>query len=129
MPRHACLAPTQHSLCALPQIERGSLFPAACLSLYVMYMCYSALQSEPHDYECNRLGQRLNAASAGTLATGMLLTLLRCVCVPWEGGWMGWLLLTLLAGCKGPREPNACALERSSLVLAPCVRPPLLPAA
>ena len=65
---------------AAPQVERGSLFPAACLSLYVMYMCYSALQSEPHDYECNRLGQRLNAASAGTLATGMLLTLLRCVC-------------------------------------------------
>jgi hypothetical protein len=42
-----------------------------------MYLCYSSMASEPRDYECNRLGQRLNAASGTTLAAGMALTLLR----------------------------------------------------
>lgn len=41
-----------------------------------MYLCYSALQSEPHNYECNGLGEKLTAASGATLAAGLLLTLL-----------------------------------------------------
>lgn len=35
--------------------------------------------SEPHDYICNGLGNRLDAASASTLAAGMFLALLSVV--------------------------------------------------
>ncbi|EIE26774.1 TMS membrane protein/tumor differentially hypothetical protein [Coccomyxa subellipsoidea C-169] len=59
--------------------KNGSLFPSAIFTFYCTYLCYSALVSEPHDYQCNGLGQRLNAASATTLATGMLLTLVSVV--------------------------------------------------
>ena len=52
------------------QARNGSLFPSAIFTLYCTYLCYSALVSEPHDYICNGLGQRINAASATTLATG-----------------------------------------------------------
>lgn len=58
-----------------PRATNGSLFPAAVVALYCTYLCYSALQSEPHDYECNSLGRRLNAASGSTLALGMAVTL------------------------------------------------------
>jgi serine incorporator 1/3 len=61
------------------QAKNGSLFPAAILTLYCTYLCYSALTSEPHDYPCNGLGHKLNAASASTLATGMALALLSVV--------------------------------------------------
>ena len=61
------------------QATNGSLFPAAILTLYSTYLAYSALVSEPHDYACNGLGQRLNAASATTLATGMALALVSVV--------------------------------------------------
>lgn len=69
-----------------PRVERGSLFPAACISLYTMYLAYSALQSEPRDYECNALGQRLSAASATTLATGVALTLCSVVYSAFRAG-------------------------------------------
>jgi serine incorporator 1/3 len=66
-----------------PAVRQGnpaaSIFPAAVTSLYLMYLCYSALASEPHAYECNSLGQRLNAASGTTLAAGMALTLVSIV--------------------------------------------------
>lgn len=61
------------------QARNGSLFPSAIFTLYCTYLCYSALVSEPHTYQCNGLGQRLNAASTTTLATGMLLTLVSVV--------------------------------------------------
>lgn len=61
------------------QAHNGSLFPASIVTLYCTYLAYSALASEPHDYMCNGLGHRLNAASASTLAAGMLLTLLSVV--------------------------------------------------
>lgn len=69
-----------------PAVQRGSLFPAACISLYTMYLQYSALQSEPRDYECNALGARLSAASATTLATGVLLTLVSVVYSAFRAG-------------------------------------------
>lgn len=69
-----------------PSVRRGSLFPAACISLYTMYLQYSALQSEPRDYECNALGARLSAASATTLATGVLLTLVSVVYSAFRAG-------------------------------------------
>ena len=62
----------------IAQIPAGSLFPASVVALYCCYLAYSALQSEPHDYVCNGLGQRLNAASGTTLAVGMALALARC---------------------------------------------------
>ena len=61
------------------QARNGSLFPSAVITLYVTYLGYSALQSEPHNYECNGVGHRITAASATTLALGMLLTLLSVV--------------------------------------------------
>ncbi|KAF8059424.1 erkB [Scenedesmus sp. PABB004] len=74
------LAAVAFSLLSLhPLARRGSLFPSATTALYVMYLTYSALQSEPRDYACNGLGQRLNAASGSTLAVGMLVTLLSVV--------------------------------------------------
>ena len=63
------------------QIPSGSLFPASVVALYCCYLAYSALQSEPHDYVCNGLGQRLNAASGTTLAVGMALALARWLCL------------------------------------------------
>ena len=61
------------------QAPNGSLFPAAIFTLYCTYLAYSALVSEPHSYECNSLGHKLNAASASTLALGMALALLSVV--------------------------------------------------
>lgn len=66
-------------LSLLPVARNGSLFPSSTTALYIMYLCYSALQSEPRDYECNGLGHRLNAASGSTLVIGMLVTLLSVV--------------------------------------------------
>jgi hypothetical protein len=64
----------------------ASLFVGACTSLYVTYLGYSALQSEPRDYECNGLGQRLSAASGPTLAAGMALTLASTVWAAFRAG-------------------------------------------
>eukprot|EP00879_Flechtneria_rotunda_P003797 GHRR01004037.1.p1 GENE.GHRR01004037.1~~GHRR01004037.1.p1 ORF type:complete len:455 (+),score=144.85 GHRR01004037.1:317-1681(+) len=72
-----CVAFSMLSL--LPMARNGSLFPSSTTALYIMYLCYSALQSEPRDYECNGLGHRLNAASGSTLVIGMLVTLLSVV--------------------------------------------------
>ncbi len=69
-----------------PATRSGSLFPSAIISLYCMYLCYSALQSEPRDYACNGLGQRLTAASGSTLAIGMLLTLASVVYSAFRAG-------------------------------------------
>ena len=51
-----------------------------------MYLAYSALQSEPRDYECNALGARMSAASATTLAGGVLLTLCSVVYSAFRAG-------------------------------------------
>lgn len=59
------------SLVSLHPVARGgSLFPSALIALYTMYLTLSALQSEPADYECNGLGQRLTAVSSTTMAAG-----------------------------------------------------------
>ena len=49
------------------------------VTLYCTYLCYSSLQSEPHDYQCNGLGKRLTAASGSTLAIGMVITIVSVV--------------------------------------------------
>ncbi|KAJ7547424.1 hypothetical protein O6H91_06G055900 [Diphasiastrum complanatum] len=61
-----------------PQVN-GSLLPAAVIALYCTYICYSALSSEPHNYECNGLHNHVKAVSIGTLVMGMLTTLLSVV--------------------------------------------------
>lgn len=57
-----------------PAAPHGSLFPSSVISLYTMYLCFSALQSEPRDYECNGLAKRM-VTSGGSVAIGMVLTL------------------------------------------------------
>lgn len=49
------------------------------MTLYCSYLCYSALQSEPHDYECNGLGKHFTAASGSTLAVGMVIAIVSVV--------------------------------------------------
>ncbi|KAG0610677.1 hypothetical protein M758_7G083500 [Ceratodon purpureus] len=61
-----------------PQVN-GSLLPAGVIAAYCTYLCYSALSSEPRDYECNGLHKHVNAVSKGTLGLGMLTTLLSVV--------------------------------------------------
>lgn len=69
-----------------PHVQSGSLFPSAVVSLYCMYLAYSALQSEPHHYQCNALGGTLTAASGTTLAAGMLLMLLTTTYAAFRAG-------------------------------------------
>ncbi|XP_070033949.1 uncharacterized protein [Nicotiana tomentosiformis] len=62
----------------LHPLVNGSIFPASVLSLYCTYLCYSALASEPRDYECNGL-HHSKAVSTGTLKVGLLTTVLSVV--------------------------------------------------
>ena len=61
------------------QAQNGSLFPSAVVTLYCSYLCYSALQSEPHSYQCNGLGKHFTAASGSTLAVGMVIAIVSLV--------------------------------------------------
>lgn len=93
-------------LSLLPMARNGSLFPSSTTALYIMYLCYSALQSEPRDYECNGLGHRLNAASGSTLVIGMLVTLLSVVYSALRAGEQHLLLASLVrsTGCGSVRS-------------------------
>ncbi len=64
----------------------ASVFVSSSMVLYVSYLGFSALQSEPRDYECNVLGQRLSAASSTTLAMGMVFTLASTVWAAFRAG-------------------------------------------
>ncbi|KAI9114906.1 hypothetical protein K1719_013919 [Acacia pycnantha] len=57
-----------------PQVN-GSLLPAAVISLYCAYVCYTALSSEPHDYACNGIGNS-KAVTISTLVLGLFTTVL-----------------------------------------------------
>ncbi|KAK9823454.1 hypothetical protein WJX72_002870 [[Myrmecia] bisecta] len=95
-----CLA---FSLLSLhPSAQNGSLFPSAVITLYCTYLCYSALQSEPHNYPCNGVGHKYTAASATTLAAGMLLTLLSVVYSALRAGSNTQTFMT-----SGYSEPDA----------------------
>lgn len=72
-----------------PRIQSGSVFPAACVSLYCMYLCLGALQSEPPAYACNGLAHaRASAASAsgGSFAVGMVFTMASVVYAAFRAG-------------------------------------------
>ncbi|KAG2425224.1 hypothetical protein HYH02_015051 [Chlamydomonas schloesseri] len=69
-----------------PLARQGSIFPSSVIGLYAAYLCFSALQSEPRDYACNGLAHRLTAASGGTLALGMVVTLASVVYAAFRAG-------------------------------------------
>jgi hypothetical protein len=77
---------TISALSLAPFARKGSLFPAAIISLYATYLCFSALASEPRDYECNGIGAQITAASGSTLAIGMLATLASVVYAAFRAG-------------------------------------------
>ena len=60
----------------LPQIKNGSLFPSAMIALYCVFLCFSALASEPNDYECNSMGNRMDSSNQWI---GMMITLIAVV--------------------------------------------------
>ncbi|XP_068302474.1 uncharacterized protein [Pyrus communis] len=64
---------------ALHPAVNGSILPASVISMYCTYLCYSALASEPRDYECNGLHKHSKAVSTGTLTFGLLTTVLSVV--------------------------------------------------
>eukprot|EP00897_Mesotaenium_endlicherianum_P004540 jgi/Mesen1/4113/ME000216S03366 len=61
-----------------PQVN-GSLLPASVIAVYCVYLCWSALSSEPRAYACNGIAAHLNAVSGTALVMGMLTTLLSVV--------------------------------------------------
>ena len=65
---------------------RASVFVASSMALYVAYLSFSALQSEPREYECNSLGKRMSAASSTTMAMGMVITLASTVWAAFRAG-------------------------------------------
>jgi len=65
---------------------RASVFVASSMAMYVAYLGFSALQSEPRDYACNSLGKQISAASGTTLAMGMVITLASTVWAAFRAG-------------------------------------------
>ncbi|XP_024530239.1 probable serine incorporator [Selaginella moellendorffii] len=61
-----------------PQVN-GSLLPASVIALYCMYLCYSALSSEPRDYECIGVPKHAEVVSTNTLVMGMATTLISVI--------------------------------------------------
>ena len=61
------------------QAQNGSLFPSAVVTLYCSYLCYSALQRAPHNYQCNGLGKHCPAAYGSTRAVGMVIAIVSVV--------------------------------------------------
>ena len=96
------------------QARNGSLFPSAAITLYVTYLGYSALQSEPHEYECNGVGHRITAASATTLALGMLLTLLSVVYSALRAGSNTQTFLTSNPGSPTGRDMEEALLDQGT---------------
>eukprot|EP00899_Mesostigma_viride_P008524 jgi/Mesvir1/17673/Mv01372-RA.1 len=96
------------TLASLHPRVRGSLLPAAVLSLYTTYLCYSALASEPRDYACNGLGHRLSAAKTSTLITGLLLSIFAVVYSAVRAGSSSAFLSSgrspAMTGAGGPYE-------------------------
>ena len=82
----------------------GSVLPAAVISLYCTYLCYSALASEPRDYECNGLHKHSKAVSTGTLTLGLCTTVLSVVYSAVRAGSS----TTLLSPPSSPRAGKSC---------------------
>jgi len=54
----------------LPQVQHGSLFPSAVIALYTVFLCFSAMDSQPATDACNGMGD-----SRVPMAWGMAFTL------------------------------------------------------
>jgi hypothetical protein len=67
------------AIVALHPAVSGSILPASVISLYCTYLCYSALASEPRDYECNGLHKHSKTVSTATLTLGLVTTVLSVV--------------------------------------------------
>ncbi|GAU21814.1 hypothetical protein TSUD_176600 [Trifolium subterraneum] len=67
------------AIVALHPAVNGSILPASAISLYCTYLCYSAMASEPRDYECNGLHKHSKAVSTGSLTLGLVTTVLSVV--------------------------------------------------
>ena len=90
---------------------------AGCTSLYCSYLGFAALQSEPREYECNALGQKLSAASGTTLAAGMVITLVSTVWAAFRAGSntrtfaTDWQQESLLAGGADEEELTSAGVD------------------
>ncbi|KAK6915177.1 Serine incorporator/TMS membrane protein [Dillenia turbinata] len=102
------------AIVAVHPVVSGSILPASIISLYCTYLCYSALASEPRDYECNGLHKHSKAVSTGTLTFGLLTTVLSVVYSAVRAGSS----TTLLSPPSSPRAGQCPALG---------LRKPLLP--
>ncbi|XP_068334728.1 uncharacterized protein [Pyrus communis] len=91
---------------ALHPSVSGSILPASVISMYCTYLCYSALASEPRDYECNGLHKHSKAVSTGTLTFGLLTTVLSVVYSAVRAGSS----TTLLSPPSSPRSGAGKAL-------------------
>ncbi|KAE7999771.1 hypothetical protein FH972_004171 [Carpinus fangiana] len=67
------------AMVALHPAVSGSVLPASVISFYCIYLCYSALASEPREYGCNALHKNSKSVSTGTLTVGLLTTILSVV--------------------------------------------------
>jgi len=65
------------AICMCPMAKEGSLLPSAVITSYCIYLCYSALSSEPSDYHCNPHAQHHQAKP--TMIASTVLTLLSVV--------------------------------------------------
>lgn len=62
-----------------PSVKGGSLMPSSLICAYCVYLCFSALSSEPSGYHCNGLANDGVAVSETTLCVGMLITMVSVV--------------------------------------------------
>eukprot|EP01026_Neomeris_dumetosa_P027760 TRINITY_DN2253_c0_g1_i3.p3 TRINITY_DN2253_c0_g1~~TRINITY_DN2253_c0_g1_i3.p3 ORF type:complete len:436 (+),score=55.29 TRINITY_DN2253_c0_g1_i3:323-1630(+) len=81
-----CICVVFTLLSLIPRFERTSIFVSGLISVYCVYLCYSALASEPTDYECNGLRNRISAASGTALASGMVLAIVAVVYAAFRAG-------------------------------------------
>lgn len=79
----------------------GSLLPAAVISLYCAYLCYTGLSSEPRNYECNGLNKS-KAVTTSTLVLGMVTTVLSVLYSALRAGSS----TTFLSPPSSPRSGN-----------------------
>jgi len=62
-----------------PAVKGGSLMPSAVITAYCVYLCYSALSSEPASYVCNGIADHNAQMTRSALTMGMITTLFSVV--------------------------------------------------